>query len=149
VKATVAVIFHLLANHYFAVYSYPWAGLDPNTGDPQGYVNKQLSKDYAAIVSNMTVDSMKYHGTARPKYFGSLRNVFSYKGISLSANIIFKLNYYFRRSSIGYSGFYTSWTGHRDFTKRWQKPGDEKLTNVPSIQYPPINNNRENVLRLF
>jgi TonB-dependent starch-binding outer membrane protein SusC len=127
----------------FAVYSYPWAGLDPSTGDPQGYLNKQISKNYAAIVSSMTVDSMKFNGPARPTYYGSLRNSFSFKGITLSANIIYKLNYYFRRSSIGYSGLYTSWGGHRDFVNRWQKPGDENVTNVPSIQFPPLNNNRE------
>ena len=127
----------------FAVYSYRWAGLDPNTGDPQGYLNGQISKNYAAIISSMTVDSMKYHGPARPTYYGSFRNVFSFKRISVSANIIYKLNYYFRRSSISYSGLYTNWTGHRDFANRWQKPGDESITNVPSIQYPPLNNSRE------
>jgi len=127
----------------FAIYSYPWAGLDPNTGDPQGYLNKQISKNYSAIISSMTVDSMKYHGPARPTNYGSLRNTFSFKGISLSANIIYKLNYFFRRSSISYSGLYANWTGNRDFAKRWQKPGDETITNVPSIQYPPLNSNRE------
>src|SRR5690606_22239009 len=32
------------------------------------------------------------------------------------------------------------WNGHSDFTNRWQKPGDENRTSVPSMVYP--NNGR-------
>jgi TonB-linked SusC/RagA family outer membrane protein len=133
----------LVGKPLFAIYSYKWAGLDPSTGDPQGYLGGQISKNYASIAANTTVDSMIYNGPARPTIFGSLRNTFSFRGIALSCNIIYRLNYYFKRRSIDYSGLYSSWGGHKDFTKRWQKPGDEINTNVPSIQYPPLNSGRE------
>ncbi|WP_177230252.1 SusC/RagA family TonB-linked outer membrane protein [Chitinophaga sp. CF118] len=120
----------------FAVYSYKWAGLDPLTGDPQGYDSKGLiSKDYANLYAP-SVDDLKYHGSAIPVYFGSIRNTFSWKNISLSANIIYKLNYYFRRTSTNYNQLFYYGQGHADFAQRWQKTGDEKITNVPSMVYP-------------
>jgi TonB-linked SusC/RagA family outer membrane protein len=127
----------------FAIYSYRWAGLNPATGDPQGYLNKIPSTNYSSIIASSPVDSLVYNGPSRPTIFGSLRNSFYYKGISLSFNIIYKLHYYFRKSSISYTGLFANWFGHEDFLKRWQKPGDELYSNVPSIQYPPVNGNRE------
>lgn len=136
------IIYPLEGKPLFSVYSYRWAGLDPETGDPQGYYDKQVSKDYFNILFNTTPEEMIYNGSARPTFFGSFRNTFSYKHFNLSANIVYKLGYYFRRSSINYSNLFTRWQGHEDYTKRWQQPGDEKITNVPSIQYPPTDNNR-------
>lgn len=126
----------------FSIYSYKWAGLNPNTGNPQGYLNKQVSTDYAKIISTSTMDSLVFNGSARPTYFGSLRNTFSYKGLSLSLNIIYKFDYYFRRSSIDYPSLFQSWIGHKDFEQRWRNPGDEKTTNIPSIVYSSVDANR-------
>ncbi|MBN8835739.1 MAG: SusC/RagA family TonB-linked outer membrane protein [Sphingobacteriia bacterium] len=126
----------------YAVYSYRWAGLDSLTGDPRGYLNGQISKDYTNIV-NASVDQLNYHGSATPLYFGSVRNSFSYKQWSLSFNIAFKLDYYFLRSSINYSTLLSQWRGHPDYNKRWQQPGDESFTQVPSFIYPISNSNRE------
>jgi hypothetical protein len=85
---------------------------------------------------------MLFQGTSRPTTFGSLRNSFTYKSFTLSLNIICKFNYYFRRNSIDYDGLFASWSGNKDYEERWQKPGDEAHTNVPSLQYPPLNSNR-------
>jgi TonB-linked SusC/RagA family outer membrane protein len=133
-----------LANRpLYAIYSYKWAGLTHDTGDPQGYLNGQVSTDYAAIISGTTTANMNFDGTSRPTTFGSYRNTFTYDRLSLSFNIIYKLNYFFRRSSINYQGLYAAWLGNKDFSKRWQNPGDELHTNVPSIQYPPGDDNRQ------
>ncbi len=126
----------------FAIYSYPSAGLTHNTGDPQGYLNGKLSTDYASIISSTTIHNMNYNGPSRPTTFGSLRNSFSYKHLTLSFNIIYKFNYYFKRASIDYGALYTSGQGNVDYYKRWQKPGDELNTIVPSLQYPPVDNSR-------
>jgi len=37
--------------------------------------------------------------------------------------------------------------GNADFAKRWQKPGDEKQTNIPSMVYP--NNSYRDLFYLF
>lgn len=126
----------------FSVYSFKWAGLDPNTGDPMGYLNGSISKDYNLIFSGTQPEALNYHGSATPTLFGSVRNNFSYGKISLSLNLTYKLGYYMRRSSINYNGLLESWSGHEDFTKRWQKSGDESITNVPSMPLLPLNPNR-------
>lgn len=126
-------------NSLFGIYSYRWAGLTYDTGDPQGFLNGQPSTDYSAIITATTLDSLVYNGPARPTIFGSLRNSLSYKKISLSFNITFKLNYFFRRNTIDYSALYSAGIGHSDYYKRWVQPGDEMHTNIPSIVYPPLN----------
>lgn len=121
----------------YAVYSYKWAGLNPQTGDPIGYLNGKASNNYTSIINNYNPDSLKYHGDGIPSVFGSLRNNFSYKQFSLSFNIVYKLGYYFRRpsTSLNYADIIGS-GAHSDYDLRWQKPGDEKHTYVPSTIYP-------------
>jgi len=136
------VIYPLTNQPLYAIYSYKWAGLTHDTGDPQGYLNGKISTDYSAIISGTTTANMDYNGPSRPTTFGSFRNTFSYEKLSLSFNIVYKLNYYFRRSSIVYGSLY-NWTGNKDYSSRWQKPGDELHTNVPAIQYPPVNTDRD------
>ena len=117
----------------YSIFAYKWAGLDPNTGDPVGVINGTVSKDYALLVGAGTkVNDLQFFGSAIPTVYGSFINSWSYKNLSLDIGLSYKLGYYFRRSSINYTRLYNSWLGHSDFAYRWQKPGDETLTNVPS-----------------
>ncbi len=126
----------LEGNPVYGIYSYDWAGLDPENGVPQGYLDGDISKDYYSIVSS-SPSTLIYHGSAIPTQFGSLGNTLSFKNLSLSFNLIYKGGYYFRRSSIDYLALYANWRGgHSDYLQRWQHPGDEKSTNVPSLPYP-------------
>ncbi len=120
----------------YGVYSYRWAGLDGQTGDPMGYLDGSASNDYAAITGQASIDSLLFHGRALPSTTGSLRNTFTYGPWSLSANITFKLDYYFRRSSTTIDYVSTPGSYHADYALRWQQPGDERKTNVPSVTYP-------------
>lgn len=130
----------------YGLYSYTFAGLDPQTGDPQGMLNNKVSKDYRAILEQ-TIDNYSdliYHGTTLPPYFGNLNNTFSYKGISLLVNLSYRFGFYFRKNSINYySQIFFAGGMHRDFAKRWQQPGDEKFTNIPSLVYPLNNGDRD------
>jgi hypothetical protein len=136
-------IYPLTGKPLYAIYSYKWAGLTHDSGDPQGYLNGQVSNDYGAIISGTMTANMQFNGPSRPTTFGSFRNTFTYKRLSASANIIYKLNYYFRRSSINYASLYNAWIGNKDFDRRWQQPGDETKTNVPSMPKLPLDLNRE------
>jgi outer membrane receptor protein involved in Fe transport len=129
----------------FGIYAYQWNGLDPATGDPQGWLNGKPSKDYAGIISGTSPDSLYFGGPARPSFFGSLRNTFSWKGFSLSFNISWKTGYVFRRYSVAadYVSALSAPGIHQDYYNRWQKPGDEQVTDVPSLSYP-VNTNRSN-----
>jgi hypothetical protein len=120
----------------YAIASYKWGGLD-GQGNPQSYVNGKLSTDYSTILSSATsIDSLIYSGPATPKFFGAIGNSFSWKEFTLTANLIYKLSYYFRKPTISYSGLFYNGQGNADFANRWQKPGDEKTTNIPSMIYP-------------
>ncbi|MGK9123924.1 SusC/RagA family TonB-linked outer membrane protein [Olivibacter sp. SA151] len=126
----------------FPVFSYRWGGLDGETGDPLGYWNGELSKDYANIVRNTPLEEMEYHGSSRPRYFGSIRNNFQYKQWGLSFNIAYFFDYFFRRTGLNYNSLLNTGSGHGDYAARWQQPGDENRTDVPSFQYP--NNTNRN-----
>ncbi len=123
----------------YSIISYPWAGLDPQNGDPQGWLNGEVSKNYTGI-RNAEHATLVYHGSAVPTSFGSILNTISYKKVSISANIMYKLGYYFRRSAISYGSLFSNWVQHADYAKRWQKPGDEMNTDVPSLVYPNVSN---------
>lgn len=127
----------------FGIYSLRSGPLTHDSGDPQGYLNGQLSTDYAAILSSFQITDLVFNGTARPTSFGSLRNNFSYNDLSLSFNILYKLGYFFKRSSISYFNLYGAWSGHSDFEKRWLKPGDEQSTKVLSMGSPNSDPDRE------
>jgi len=127
-----------------AVYSLPSAGLDPQTGDPLGYLDGTVSTDWTKIISNTKYEDLVYAGTTRPLYFGAIRNTISWKNISVSMNVSYRLAYFYRRNSIRYNNDYGLGTSHGDYTFRWQKPGDEKHTQVPSL--PTVYNvNRDNL----
>ena len=125
----------------YEIVSYRWGGLD-STGNPVGYLAGVKSSNYSALVNTGSWDDMVFKGTTRPPYYGYLRNSFSWKGLSLSINMAFKFGYMFRRTSLSYSSLFSSWGGHQEFTQRWQKAGDELITNVPSMVYP-ANSNRD------
>ncbi|RCH54680.1 hypothetical protein DJ568_12740 [Mucilaginibacter hurinus] len=122
----------------WSLFSYRYAGLD-ETGDPVGYLNGQRSKDYAAITgAGTTVNDLVYSGPRFPVWFGSWGNTFSYENLSLATRLTYSFGAYFRRRSIDYRSVATIGLSHPDYTKRWQKPGDELSTNIPSMIYPLV-----------
>lgn len=132
----------------YAIYSLPWRGLDPANGDPLGVYEGQTSKDYNSIAYSSDFKTLQYNGPANPTFFGSLRNNIEWKGFSLAFNITWKAGYYFRRTSIDYDELLSiNMKGHSDFSNRWQNPGDELHTNIPSLVYP-VNSLRNQFYRL-
>ncbi|MBO9674177.1 MAG: SusC/RagA family TonB-linked outer membrane protein [Sphingobacteriaceae bacterium] len=127
-------VYPLEGKPFYAVYSYAFAGLDGQNGDPQGYLGGKLSKDYSQLLSSATPDDLVYSGPARPVSYGALRNTFSYGQFSLSANISYRLGYYFRQPGVIYSGILSGQGYYQGrYGERWQKPGDEGITTVPSM----------------
>lgn len=125
-----------------ALYAYKWAGLNPETGAPRGYLKGNISEDYNGIFTD-SASHQAYKGASFPLHYGNILNRIHYKGIELSFNISFKWDYYFRKPSIRYDRLFSGWVGHSDYELRWKQKGDELITNIPSMQYP-INTNREN-----
>ena len=128
----------LVGKSLYSFYSYKWAGLDPSTGGPQIYLGDTLTKDFSSLnQGQVTLKDLAYSGRYNPSITGSLYNSISWKNISLAFNIVYKMGYYFRRTSISYSNLYNNWQGgNKDFALRWQHPGDELHTDVPAMTYP-------------
>ncbi len=130
----------------YAIASFRWAGLD-GSGNPQGYLDGQLSTEYDKIIADLNSKgarstSIVYHGPAIPVTTGSVINSFQYADFTLSVNLSWKSGYYFRKPSFSYDQLFSQGTGHPDFASRWQKPGDEAFTEIPSMTYP-ANSNRD------
>ncbi|WP_341832424.1 SusC/RagA family TonB-linked outer membrane protein [Sphingobacterium thalpophilum] len=126
----------------YGLYAYPFAGLDPQTGEPLGWMNGEKSKEYTKFASS-PLETLKFMGSTIPLYSGFVRNTFNYGPWSLSTNIQYKFKFVFRRPTINYSALANYWTMHEDFDNRWRQPGDELNTNVPAFIYP-LNNARDN-----
>jgi TonB-linked SusC/RagA family outer membrane protein len=128
----------------FALYDYKWAGLDPLTGDPQGMYQGAVSKNYTQITGSGTlISDMQYIGPSLPTAVISLGNTFIWKNFSLNINISGKFGAWFQRSSVNYGNLFNNRDGHTDYALRWQQPGDELHTTVPSMIYP-FNLRRDN-----
>jgi len=120
----------------YSVFAYKWAGLDPETGAPRGYLNGEISQQYSEITSSdRGIEDLQYFGSAIPTSFGSFINSLSYMQLNLDIGITYKFGYWFRRSSINYTNLISSRDGHSDYENRWQKPGDELMTHVPANPY--------------
>lgn len=121
-----------------AVFAYRWAGLNAANGDPQIFFDDHITDQYGRLQNSTDKKNMVLMGTSVPKIFGSYRNTVSYKNLDFSFMIQYKFGYYFRRPSINYTTLYLGQDfGHTDYERRWQNPGDERFTNIPSIAYPP------------
>lgn len=136
---SITTINPIVGRPLYSVLSYQFAGLD-SVGNPQGMLDGKVSEAYSSLSSSKNFDNLKYSGPALPPFFGSLRNTFTYRSFSLYVNINYKFGYYFRRTSFTGSNY----TNERvaDYNLRWQKAGDENITNVPSLAYP-VNGTRD------
>jgi TonB-linked SusC/RagA family outer membrane protein len=134
------VLSPIVGRDAYGVYAYKWAGLDPLTGDPQGYVDGKPSKDYGTLNSPATIDDLRYFGSAIPTTYGAIKNNFAYKHVELSVGITYRLGYYVHKESVNYNTLFLSGITSAEFANRWQKPGDEQHTNVPSMNYPADGN---------
>lgn len=118
----------------FSIVSYKWAGLDA-LGNPQGYANGEKSNNYSLLFALPLSDQVVI-GTGIPHITGSLLNSVNWKGLELSFNVLYQFGYYFRRNTLSYIALFGKQIGNEEFSKRWQRPGDEYFTNVPSMIYP-------------
>ena len=140
------VIKPVIGKPLYGIAGYKWSGLN-TTGNPQGYLGGQPSTDYRAILNEARAkgfeeSGVEFIGSALPVYFGSCINSFTYQQFELSVNISYKFGYYFKKTPLNYGSLFSTGNGNSEYAFRWQKPGDELLTNVPSMIYP-ANTNRD------
>ena len=122
-----------------SVYTFIWAGADPQTGAGQWYTDatKKTKTSDPTQVQNAII------GTASPKGFGGLNTSFTYKGLTLSGQFNFQYGnlefdqWGFLSTSDG--AFFTLNQNQKEL-RAWQKPGD--ITDIP--QYVAGNGSNSN-----
>ena len=125
----------------YAMFSYKWAGLNPENGNPRGLLNGVPSEDYRTLTgSTVTVKDLVYNGPAMPQFNTAIGNTITFGNFGFTFRMSGKFGYFFRRPSLNYLNLFASRLGHADFAARWQNPGDENWTNVPSLVYPLATN---------
>ena len=117
------------------VFAYRWAGLD-SMGDPQIMLADKTTTKTPNVAK---VDDVVYKGTTIPVFSGGFTNTFRYKDLTLAVNMVYSLGHVMRDDEqiFPYDSRLTAqsgWGGNLpvDFVSRWKKPGDEKITNIPS-----------------
>ncbi|WP_407428479.1 SusC/RagA family TonB-linked outer membrane protein [Arcticibacter sp.] len=122
-------------NDPFSLYTFRFAGLEHETGDPLGYDSGgNLTKNYIAIYVSKFKD-LENHGSIIPLYYGAFRNTVQWKSFSLSANILYKFKYKLSRGYNLGNLFDNPVVQFPEYGNRWQQPGDEKRAEVvPSIR---------------
>jgi hypothetical protein len=118
-----------------AFFLRQWAGVDPANGDPLWYIDETHKTTTNDITkAKLSLDASR---TAMPKYYGSLNNTFTYKGLSLSAQLFYNLGNYVYDSWGSYlssEGLYLG--GLNQMSQElnsWKKAGD--VTRIPKIIY--------------
>lgn len=116
-----------------------WAGVDPQTGAPNWYVNGVDG----AVTTNINAAKRVLQGNSIPKYTGGFGTNINYKGIFLNANFYYAgghkiyeqyAQFYYRTNSFTLANY----NGREELMNRWQKPGD--ITDIPKLSYSTNNN---------
>lgn len=106
--------FPRVGNPYSALYGYKWGGLTEE-GLPSVYDHEG---NLCTASTPTSLDDIIYLGSSVPTYSGSVSTNLRWRDLTLSALLLFEGGHKMR------SGLYT-------YYDRWQKPGDEKKTDVP------------------
>lgn len=116
-------------------WAFDFTGLNPENGSAEFYFPSV--EDNPNMVNDAT-EYMKYMGTLEPDFSGGVSMSFRYKTLLLSTS--FNLNiggkkflYPIFAEDIVNSTPSAYINLPQEMTKRWRKPGDEKITNIPSL----------------
>lgn len=147
VTSSTPIFNRIEGNPLYSMYSYRWKGLDPENGNPIGYLDGKESSDYPAISNSKNFDELVFSGSAIPTLFGSFGNNLRYKEWSATIRFQYSLGYYFRRNTVDYLSMLDQpAASHSDYLSRWQQQGDENWTDIPSFDYP-VTAQRTNLYR--
>ena len=79
------------------------------------------------------LDFLKYEGPAEPVYTGGLNNMFRWKNWRLNIFITYSFGNKLRLDPVFSAGYSDQSAMPKEFKNRWVVPGDEKITDIPTI----------------
>lgn len=129
-------------------WSYSFVGLSAEDGRPLFNYLDVPEEEVNGNVDPLTF--LVYSGTSEPDFTGGLSFSLRYKNVTLSSGLSLLLGGKKRLPSPYESiinGMYVPEPDvnlSKDLTKRWQRPGDEKRTNIPAL----VTNGSESIMTL-
>lgn len=121
-----------------AIFSFDFAGLDPTNGNPL-FNGLDVTKNPAAVAD--VTKAMVYSGQLDPKFTGGLTNNFRYKSFTLntffyvSTGNVKRLAALYPTATSASSAPYPFQNLSGELVNRWRQPGDEAITNIPSLPF--------------
>ncbi|WP_329903862.1 SusC/RagA family TonB-linked outer membrane protein [Porphyromonas pogonae] len=116
-----------------AIWSYRWAGLDAK-GNPQVfYKGKDGQQQKTNRLDNLSVDDLEFSGTYQPRYSGGFSSSIKYKNFTASVMFLYNFGHVFRVEYPSMNPYSGSSVVSEFVARRWRKPGDENITDIPGI----------------
>ncbi|MBS1748902.1 MAG: SusC/RagA family TonB-linked outer membrane protein [Bacteroidetes bacterium] len=123
---------NLLGYPVNSLFSIKFAGLNATTGVPE-FINEEGKTTSAVFMQSDSIRNLKFEGSVDPKFTGGLNNTFTYKSFSLNIFITYQAGNMIRLNP-AFKNSYSEWDASpKEFYDRWVMPGDQSITNVPSI----------------
>jgi hypothetical protein len=119
------------------LFSLKNQGLDPTWGTPL-YINDSGHVSGYNNVQSLNTSNLQYEGPSDPTIAGGWFNTFRYKNISLNVLITYQAGNKIRLTPIYGTAYSDLDALPNEFKRRYEIPGDDKLTNIPSVlMYQP------------
>lgn len=124
-------------------YGAEWAGVDPQTGDPQWYYTTANGTREKTNNYSLAQTSKVMLGSMTPDFFGGFGTEFSIKNLTVSANFGYSVGgkiFSYNRTVYDSDGAYPTYNQQimLDDWTRWQKPGD--IATHPKLVYGNTSN---------
>ncbi|MGN6491806.1 MAG: SusC/RagA family TonB-linked outer membrane protein [Agriterribacter sp.] len=114
------------------LFSIQFAGLNPFTGVPE-FVDDKGERSSGVYLQSDSTRNLKFEGSVDPRFTGGWNNTFTYKAFSLNIFVTYQAGNKIRL----YPAFKNSYSEldatPKEFYDRWVMPGDQDVTNIPSI----------------
>ena len=113
------------------LFSIPFAGLN-ELGVPVFKSDKGDTSSAVFLQSDQT-DFLKYEGPVDPTIVGGFTNTLTYKNFAVNFHVSYQAGNKIRLNPVFRNGYSDLDALPNDFKNRWVLPGDEQITNIPSI----------------
>lgn len=112
-----------------SIWSFNWAGLD-DKGNPQAFDAKgNKTRD----ISNFSAEDLVWSGTSQPVCNGSFSTGIRYKSFQINTLFTYNFGHVFRVEYPDMNAWSSTPATNKLIADRWRKPGDELITDIPSI----------------
>ena len=114
------------------LFSIDYRGLNPDTGVPY-FLNHAGEVSEDVYLQSLETQYLKYDGPVDPTITGGWSNTLRHKNLTLNVFLTYQAGNKIRLNPVFKSRYSDLDAMPREFYDRWVVPGDEEITDVPSI----------------